>query len=160
MMLFSFVAKSILGAPASTTESTVAFYAYMTHNENNIGPHHSLIFDHVETNVGSSYNRYTRVFSVPFAGVYIFAYTLFMESGGYDSFEISINDVARGSIFVDNNTATQNAYTGSIGVAILVLNQGDACVIRTHSNYPHGKGSVRSDDLMRTSFSGARIGSP
>lgn len=63
--------------------------------------------------------------------MYIFTYTIFMEIGGYDSFEISINDVAPGSIFVDNNRATQNAYTGSTGVAILDLNQGDACVIRT-----------------------------
>ncbi|CAG2196056.1 unnamed protein product [Mytilus edulis] len=115
--------------------------------------------DNTDTNLESSYNRYTGAFSVPITGVYLFTYTVFMEAFSYGSFEIAVNDVARGTIFVDNNTHEQNAYTGSTGVAILVLNRGDACVIRTHSRYPHVKGSVRSDDLMRTSFSGARIGS-
>lgn len=159
MILFCFVAHVILGASTSGAEPTVAFYAFLTHNENNIGPHHSLIFDRVDTNLESSYNRYTGAFSVPITGVYLFTYTVFMEAYSYGSFEIAVNDVARGTIFVDNNTQEQNAYTGSTGVAILVLNRGDACVIRTHSRYPHVKGSVRSDDLMRTSFSGARIGS-
>ncbi|CAC5388308.1 unnamed protein product [Mytilus coruscus] len=151
--------KLILGAAASSTESTVAFYAFLTHNEKNIGPHHSLIFDHVETNMGSNYNRYTGAFIVPTTGVYLLTYTVFMETQSYGSFEIAVNNVARGTVFVDNNTDAQNAYTGSTCVAILVLNQGDVCIVRTHSNYPNVRGSVRSDYLMRTSFSGAKIGS-
>ena len=50
------------------------------------------------------------------------------------SFEITVNSVARGAIFVVN-VAAPSAYTGSTGVAVFVLNQGDDCCIQTQSTY-------------------------
>ena len=70
------------------------------------------------------------------------------------SIEIIVNSVFRGAIYVEN-TATPSLYTGSTGVALLIINQGDDCFIRTHHN---PGGSIRSDYLMRTSFSGMKIG--
>ena len=128
----------------------------MSKDEVNIGPHHTLIFDHIETNIGNGYNGHTGVFIAPLNGVYMFFYTVFCDRASYTSTEITVNSVARGAIFVDNQ-ATPSAYTGSTGVAVFTLNQGDDCFIRTHSTYA-SKGIIRSDSLMRTSFSGVKIG--
>ncbi|VDI19736.1 Hypothetical predicted protein [Mytilus galloprovincialis] len=126
--------RLLLGTAAPTTESTVAFYVYLSHSETKIGPHHTLLFDHIETNVGN----------------------MFSERQGYGSFEIVVNSASRGSIFVENG-GSQSVYTCTTGVAVLLLNQGDACTIRTHSTYP-STGTIRSGDFMRTSFSGVLVG--
>ena len=136
--------------------STVAFYAYMSTNEVNIGPHHTIIFDHIETNIGNGYNGHTGVFIAPINGVYVFFYTAFGTYPSFMSIEITVNSVSRGAIFVDNQAAP-NSYTGSTGVAVFALNKGDDCFIRTHSTY-NPSGSIRSDFVMRTSFSGVKIG--
>ncbi|XP_071168575.1 heavy metal-binding protein HIP-like [Mytilus edulis] len=148
--------RLLLGTTAPTTESTVAFYVYLSHSETKIGPHHTLLFDYIETNVGNSYNKHTGAFIAPMRGVYLFSYTVFSERQGYGSFEIVVNSASRGSIFVENGGA-QSVYTGSTGVAVLLLNQGDACTIRTHSTYA-STGTIRSGKLMRTSFSGLIVG--
>ena len=85
----------------------------------------------------------------------MFFYTTFGTHPSYMSIEITVNSVARGVIFVDNQAAP-NVYTGSTGVAVFVLSQGDDCFIRTHSTYS-STGSIRSGNLMRTSFSGVKI---
>ena len=127
----------------------------MSKNEVNTGPHHTLIFDHIETNIGNGYNGHTGIFIAPLNGVYMFFYTTFGTHPSYMSIEITVNSVARGVIFVDNQAAP-SVYTGSTGVAVFVLNQGDDCFIRTHSTYS-STGSIRSDNLMRTCFSGVKI---
>ena len=136
--------------------STVAFYAYMSKNEVNIGPHHTLIFDHIETNIGNGYNGHTGIFIAPLNGVYMFFYTTFGTHPSYMSIQITVNSVPRGVIFVDNR-ATPYDYTGCTGVAVFALNQGDDCFIRTHS-ISNPSGSIQSDHLLRTSFSGVKIG--
>ena len=128
----------------------------MSKNEVNPGPHHTLIFDHIETNIGNGYNGHAGAFIAPINGVYMFFYTVFGTHPSYMSIEITVNSVARGVIYVDN-VAAPSAYTGCTGVAVLVLNQADDCLIRTHSTY-HPIGSIRSDYVMRTSFSGVKIG--
>ena len=127
----------------------------MSKNEVNTGPHHTLIFDHIETNIGNGYNGNTGIFIAPLNGVYMFFYTTFGTHPSYMSIEITVNSVARGVIFVDNQAAP-SVYTGYTGVAVFVLNQGDDCFIRTHSTYS-STGSIRSDNLMRTCFSGVKI---
>ena len=128
----------------------------MSKNEITIGPHHTLIFDHIETNIGNGYNGHTGAFIAPLNGVYMFFYTVFGTQPSFMSIEITVNSVARGAIYVDNEAAP-SAYTGSTGVAVFVLNQGDDCFIRTHSTY-QSTGDIESDSLMRTSFSGVKIG--
>ncbi|CAC5409429.1 C1QL [Mytilus coruscus] len=150
------VKRLLLGTAAPTTKSTVAFYVYLSHSETKIGPHHTLLFDHIETNVGNSYNKHTGAFIASMGGVYLFSYTVFSERHGYGSFEIVVNSASRGSIFVENS-GSQSVYTGTTGVAVLLLNKGDACTIRTHSTYG-STGTIRSDELMRTTFSGVIVG--
>lgn len=42
--------------------------------------HQTVIFDHVETNIGQAYNQHSGVFTVPISGVYIFSYTVFTDA--------------------------------------------------------------------------------
>ena len=72
------------------------------------------------------------------------------------SIEITVNSIARGALFVDNR-AEPSVFTGSTGLAVFILNQGDDCFIRTHSTYSP-TGSIESDNKLRTSFSGVKIG--
>ena len=152
-MFFLIAATRLLKAEQT---STVAFYAYMSKNEVNPGSHHTLIFDHIETNIGNGYNGHTGVFIAPLNGVYMLFYTVFGTKPSSMSIEITVNSIARGVIYVDNRVAPA-VYTGSTGVAVFALNQGDDCFIRTHSTY-NPSGSIRSDNVMRTSFSGVNIG--
>jgi len=89
----------------------------MSTNEVSIGPHHTLIFDHIETNIGNGYNGHLGAFIAPINGVYMFFYTVFGTHPIYISIEITVNSVARGVIYVEN-TATPGAYTGCTGVAV------------------------------------------
>ena len=86
----------------------------------------------------------------------MFFYTVFGTHPSSMSIEITVNGVARGAIYVDNR-ATPYDYTGCTGVAVLPLNQGDDCFIRTHSTY-NPTGSIVSGYWMHTSFSGVNIG--
>ena len=79
----------------------------------------------------------------------------FCERAGYTSIEITVNNVVRGAIFVDNEAAP-SAYSGTTCIAVFVLNQGEYCFIRTHSTY-HSNGNINSNSEMRTSFSGVNI---
>ena len=128
----------------------------MSKDEVSIGPHHTLIFDHIETNIGNGYNGHTGAFIVPLNGVYLFFYTVFGTHPSYISIEITVNGFARGAIFVDNQAAP-SVYTGSTGVAVFALSQGNDCFIRTHSTYA-SSGSIHSTPVIRTSFSGVKIG--
>jgi hypothetical protein len=62
----------------------------------------------------------------------MFFYTVFGTKPSSMSIEITVNSIARGVIYVDNRVAPA-VYTGSTGVAVFALNQGDDCFIRTHS---------------------------
>ena len=128
----------------------------MSKDEVSIGPHHTLIFDHIETNIGNGYNGHTGAFIAPHNGVYLFFYTVFGTHPSYISIEITVNGFARGAIFVDNQAAP-SVHTGSTGVAVFALSQGNDCFMRTHSTYA-SSGSIHSTPVIRTSFSGVKIG--
>ena len=128
----------------------------MSKDEVSIGPHHTLIFDHIETNIGNGYSGHTGAFIAPHNGVYLFFYTVFGTHPSYISIEITVNGFARGAIFVDNQAAP-SVYTGSTGVAVFALRQGNDCFIRAHSTYA-SSGSIHSTPVIRTSFSGVKIG--
>ncbi|VDI65097.1 Hypothetical predicted protein [Mytilus galloprovincialis] len=133
----------------------VAFYAYLSKSKA-ISPHHTLIFDHVETNVGQAYNQHSGAFTVPISGVYIFSYTVFPNGvGSYASVELTVNTMPHGAIFVDSSSGDPD-YTGCTGFAVLALKQGDVCLVRLHSTYKSA-GNIESDHVMRSSFSGVKV---
>ncbi|CAC5408342.1 C1QL [Mytilus coruscus] len=144
------------GGSQSTPETNdVAFYAYMTKTEA-ISPHHTLIFDHVETNIGQAYNQHSGAFTVPISGVYILSYTVFPNgAGSWASVELTVNSISRGAIFIDSSSGDPD-YTGCTGFAVLALKQGDVCFVRVHSTY-HSVGKIESDSVMRSSFSGVKV---
>jgi hypothetical protein len=86
----------------------------------------------------------------------LFFYTVFGTHPSSISIEITVGSIARGAIYVDNR-ATSYDYTGSTGVAVFALNQGDDCFIRTHST-DHSTGCIHSGDYQRISFSAVKIG--
>ena len=51
-------------------EKSVAFHARFSHDNVPLGPNAPVIMDAVETNVGSSYDRMTGMFTVPVTGTY------------------------------------------------------------------------------------------
>ena len=130
--MFSFIAATSFFKRHEA--STVAFYAYMSTKEANVGPHHTLIFDHIETNIGNGYNGHTGSFIVPGNGVYMFFYTFVGAYPSYMSIEITVNIVPRGVILVDNQAA-EHSYAGCTGVAVFALNQGDDCSMRAHPTF-------------------------
>ncbi|XP_071128126.1 uncharacterized protein [Mytilus edulis] len=125
-------ASRLLNVPTSAPDiGTVAFYALMSHDELNPGPHHTIAFDLVKTNIHNSYNPFTGAFTAPIYGVYGFIYTLRMNCRNYGTFEIMKNDEVEGTIHVNVvNGCSGQFSTGSI---IVILNIGDTVYVRTHS---------------------------
>nr|XP_022301773.1 uncharacterized protein LOC111109824 [Crassostrea virginica] len=132
------------------TESVVAFYAYMSAYENTPSTHHTLIFDHEVTNVGNGYSKHSGIFTAPIEGIYVFSWTIFMSSPGeYMSIEITLNSQPVGASYLHS----VHDYATASGNVVLYMQKDDVVFTRTHTTYvPHG--SIRSDNLMRSAFSG------
>lgn len=125
-------ASRLLNVATSAPDiQTVAFYALMSHNELNPGPHHTIAFDLVKTNIHNSYNNFTGVFTAPIHGAYGFIYALRMPCNTYGTFQIMKNGQVEGTIHVN----VQNGCSGqfSTGSIVIVLNIGDSVYVRTHS---------------------------
>lgn len=135
--------------------STIAFYAWLSKTEQKVGPHHTLILDHVETNSGNAYNHHSGVFTAPSNGIYLFSYTVFPDSHSYGTIELIVNSQSHAAIFVDSSPADPD-LGGTTGVAILYLKQNDVCYLRTHSTHTFN-GNIYSSTTARTSFSGVKI---
>ncbi|XP_065937223.1 complement C1q tumor necrosis factor-related protein 3 [Magallana gigas] len=131
-------------------ESVIAFYAYMSTTENNPSTHHTIIYDHDVTNIGNGYNRHSGTFIAPVDGVYVFSWTIFLyQPGEYMSIELTLNSQPVGASYVQG----MHDYSTVSGTAVLSMQKNDIVFTRTHTTYvPHG--SIRSDDLMRSTFTG------
>ena len=62
------------------TNLQVAFFASRSQPQLHMGNMQNVLFDHVETNIGNSYDPYIGVFRAPEAGTYVFSTTI----GSYD----------------------------------------------------------------------------
>ncbi|VDI11348.1 Hypothetical predicted protein, partial [Mytilus galloprovincialis] len=134
--------------------NTVAFYAYMSSHEANLGRHQTLVFDMVKTNLGSSYSKHTGVFTTPEKGTFVFTWTITSDFHSYIYSEILINSVPFGSI-ISSSDEIHDDHTAT-GIIVVQLNHGDVVYIRTNPNASI-KGRILSDSLRRSSFSGWKI---
>ncbi|CAC5403588.1 unnamed protein product [Mytilus coruscus] len=131
-----------------------AFYAYMSTNEASPGPHHTLIFNSVITNVGNAYNQYSGIFTVPSTGMYVLSYTITAYTSSYIPVEIVKNAGVIGSLL----TKAYSNYKHSVSSTVVVnMNAGDVCYVRTSGSGATPSGSIYSGTEARTSFTGWRI---
>jgi hypothetical protein len=133
-----------------SVEETIAFYASMSHTEYNPGPHHTLIFDEVVTNLGNGYNKHTGFFTPPVSGVYVFTWTTFSCLSSRFPIQITVNSNPLGVTFSES---ASTVYNGVTGVVVIHVNQGDSVGIRTRPNF-NTVGSICVSEDMNVSFSG------
>ncbi|XP_071149088.1 uncharacterized protein [Mytilus edulis] len=135
-------------------DNTVAFYAYLSHGESQPGKHQILIFDIVKTNVGLSFNKHSGMFTAPVNGVYAFVWTVSSGTHSYIYSQLVVNSDPFGAIVTDSDEI--NDYHTVTGSVVAELNHGDVVYIRTNPTASI-KGVIRSQDEMRTSFSGWKL---
>lgn len=139
---------------AGLNDNVVAFYAYMCNGESHPGTHQILVFDVVKTNVGLAFNHHSGMFTVPATGVYAFTWTVVSGTHSRIFSQLVVNSDAFGAILTDSDEI--NDYHTVTGFVVAELNHGDVVYIRTNPN--NGvKGVIRSQDNMRTSFSGWKL---
>ena len=126
----------------------------MSNSETSVGRHQTFVFDHVVTNVGGNYNRYSGIFTSPSQGVYVFSWTLYCNYEGYFYSEVVVNSDPVGAIFCSAEGATNMRHV--TGVVVVEINQGDIVYIRTHPSYSNIGGVYSSSDY-RSSFTGWRL---
>lgn len=132
----------------------VAFHAYLSHHEENVGQHLTIIFDQVVTDVGGNYNHHTGVFTSPNQGVYAFSWTLFCVGEGFFDSQLVANSNVVGALFCSGEGAIGIRHT--TGVVVININHGDVVFVKTH---PTGgnKGKVYSTITSRSSFTGWKL---
>ncbi|CAG2255165.1 unnamed protein product [Mytilus edulis] len=131
--------RLLVGENIPVQPSTIAFYAYLSKNEYNIGTHHGLVFDAVITNYGNGYNKHIGAFVAP------------------QSVHILRNSDVVGDIFADMRGTNVLTLSGSTGIVVVTMNKGDSASVRTSSTHP-SSGAIISDSNMKTSFAGWKIG--
>lgn len=132
----------------------VAFFAYLSRNENTVGTHQTFVFDFDHTNIGGHYNHHTGIFTSPGHGVYVFSWSLFCTYGGHIYSELVVNSSPVLSKFV-GALGVSNPLS-STGLAIIELSTGDAVYIRTPPNHSPS-GGVLSNSVYRSTFSGWKL---
>ncbi|XP_061195666.1 complement C1q-like protein 4 [Saccostrea echinata] len=122
--------RILTGGGAVPSAHVVAFYAYMSANEPNPGKHHTVIFNTVITNVGSSYNHHDGVFTAPTNGVYVFSWNLYSQFHGLIASELMVNSASKGGRLSDSRSVSEDH--SSSGTLVVEISQGDIVYIRTH----------------------------
>lgn len=122
------------------------FYAYLSSDLANPGGQHTIVYDVIKTNFDNAYNQYTGIFTASKEGLYSFTWVTRVECGEAYTSELIVNKDVVGSTF---------AYCGwntVSGNAIVNVTKGDAVFVRTRPGV--GKGTIKSNEYGRTSFSG------
>ncbi|KAK3103190.1 hypothetical protein FSP39_017165 [Pinctada imbricata] len=130
-----------------------AFYTLLTHQETNISPHHTLVFDTVRTDTHKEYSNYTGAYTVPVAGVYVISWSV-RSSGGH-SFELVCNGQVLDSGFNDGNSqkTTGKTYLGHFKKKGGHFKVKDVIFVRTHNSYV-GSGYILSNTHGYSTFLG------
>lgn len=130
-------------------KSAVSFSAGATKSQNEVSKGQILIFDHVLTNTGNSYNPSSGRFVAPVGGTYFFYCSLLSGNGAEIWAYIAVNGSAKVRIYARGTDGRHD--TGSQAL-VLRLNSGD--VVSVH-NHIFGAGEIYGG--MYTAFSGFLI---
>ncbi|XP_071166144.1 uncharacterized protein [Mytilus edulis] len=134
-----------------TPNQNVAFYAYLSHDENAPSVHHPMVFDTVMTNIQGAYNRFDGMFNVPVSGVYVFTYSMRFGCHAVASMEIVKNADVMGVIHIDSDETCDHEQVSS--TVVISASTGDVVFIRTHSTLQI-QGGIVSNTHGRSSFAG------
>ena len=101
----------------------------MSHNESNLGEHHTIVFDSIITNIDGANNNYSRIFTVPVSWVYFLSWTIanFCNVVVFTFLVVDnaeVNAIGTDSLAICDNTMTT-------GNAVLDLRVGQVVFIRT-----------------------------
>lgn len=143
------------GSPSTTPlpVEPVAFYAYMSKSEPTPSNHHALVFDVLKTNLGNGYNKYSGTFVAPYAGAYVFTWTININPHGAHWINLMVNDAIVGGTLAD--TQVTDDFDSDSNTALVVLNQGDSVILRTTSG--SDRADIYADSRAFTSFAGWRL---
>lgn len=143
------------GSPSTTPlpVEPVAFYAYMSKSEPTPSNHHSLIFDVLKTNLGNGYNKFSGTFVAPYAGAYVFTWTINTNPHGAHFINLMVNNAIVGGTLTDTQDA--NDYDSDSNTAVVVLSQGDSVSLRTTG--ASDRAEIYADMHAVTSFAGWRL---
>lgn len=102
----------------------------MTTSEVNPSLHHVLVFDNVQTNTGSAYNKYSGIFTAPTDGVYVFTWTILSYGYSFAFTQIVVNSQVITSLVTDSQEINDTHST--TGMVVVSINREDLVFIRTH----------------------------
>ena len=131
---------------------TIAFYAYMSTDMNNIGGHHTLIFDVIKANPGLGLHPTTGVFTAPKSGFYVFTWTIRVYNNSYHGVELVVMGQVVGSLYAHGGTGEDDM--SSTTAVVYVSERGDV-FLRTKMDY--NQGGIRNNPHGYSSFAGWKL---
>lgn len=151
LMGYLFVLKDRI-IPPSSHDETVAFYAYMSTNMNNIGGQQTLIFDVVKTNAGNGLHPTTGVFTSPSSGFYVFTWTIRLHDNSFHSIVLILNGQEVGTLYqyVGHGEDDMSGTT-----VVIHVNEGEDVFLRTKSDF--NQGMIHNSPHGRSSFAGWKL---
>lgn len=119
---------------------------------NQMGLHHTLIYDTVITNVGSSYNHHDGVFTAPISGVYVFTWKTYSGFNSDIYTVLMVNSDPKSGTRSDSHTVSEDH--SSSGCLVVEISQGDIVFIKTHPTSSSAGSIISYLGLYESSFSG------
>ena len=138
---------NVVTSPQSANQ--VAFYTYLSHNLQNLGNHHPIVFDHVHINEGNAYSSVDGELIAPVPGLYVFSWTIASADRTCMETELMKNQEIIGHLISDACNHDDWAY--SSGTAVTRLGVGDRVYVRTATTHTH---NVFGTGLGTSSFTG------
>ena len=129
----------------------IAFYAYMSTDMNNIGGHHTLIFDVIKANPGLGLHPTTGVFTAPKSGFYVFTWTIRVYNS-YHGVELVVMGQVVGSLYEHGIAGDDDM--GSTTAVVYVSERGEV-FLRTKMDF--NRGSIISTPHGYSSFAGWKL---
>ena len=133
----------------AASNHSFAFYAYSTRSQN-LYTQQTIMFDYVETNVGSAFSVAEAKFQAPMRGLYFFSANIMADPGHYIHIEMVQNGRRIASIFAAKGEYPYDDNTGS-AVVNVVLQKGDKVWIRDQSD-PDGEAVTSASYAMFSGF--------